>query len=218
MASYALPFGRGHKIGQGPVLSRLLGGWTLSPIFSWASGLPINFATGSYQEQGQAWDGDLSASAIPIGTAGVGTLGNTQHYGINAAAGSIVAVNGNQANGGSGVNMFSNPNAVFNEFRPFILGTDTRTGGAGTVYGQHRYNLDLGLTKDTQFTERVGAQIFVQAFNVVNHMQWADPSMSLQDPQDFGVLSGQYGALTLGGAGASANYTRIVQLGLRLHF
>ena len=219
MGSYILPFGKGHRIGgQSPILDRLIGGWTISPVFSWGTGLPINFASGSYQEQGQAWDGDLSASAIPIGTAGSGTLGNTQHYGINSASGSIVAVNGNAANGGSGVNMFSNPSAVFNEFRPFILGTDERTGGAGTVYGQHRYNLDLGITKNTQFTERVGAQIFVQAFNVVNHMQWGDPSMNLQDPQDFGVLSGQYGALTLGGAGASANYTRIIQLGLRLHF
>jgi hypothetical protein len=127
-------------------------------------------------------------------------------------------VNGDVLNGGSGVNMFANPAQVFSEFRPFILGVDGRTGGAGTVTGQSRWNLDLGLTKDTQFTERVGAQIFVQAFNAFNHMKWGDPSMNLLDPADFGVLSGQYGALTLGGSGASANYTRIIQLGLRLHF
>jgi hypothetical protein len=219
LGSYTLPFGKGHRIGgQSAILSRLIGGWTVSPIFSWGTGVPINFGSGSYQEQGQAWDGDLSASAIPIGTVPTNSLSNSQHYGINSAGGSIVAVNGNSANGGSGVNMFSNPSAVFSEFRPFILGTDQRTGGAGTMYGQHRYNLDLGITKDTQFTERVGAQIFVQAFNVLNHMQWSDPSMNLQDPQDFGVLGGQYGASTLGGSGASANYTRIIQLGLRLHF
>jgi len=42
--------------------------------------------------------------------------------------------------------------------------------------------------------------------------------MSLQDPGAFGALTNQYNALTLGGSGASANYTRIIQLGLRLRF
>ncbi len=216
LSSYTLPFGKGHRLGQGAFLSRVLGGWTVSPIFSWGTGLPINFGTGSYQEQGQAWDGDLSASAIPVGTTGASSLSNTQHYGVNNTG--TIGVNGNSSNGGSGVNLFSNPSQVYNDFRPFILGIDQRTGGAGTVYGQHRWNLDVGLTKDTQFTERVGMQIFVQAFNMLNHMQWGDPSMNLLDQPDFGVLGGQYGALTLGGSGASANYTRIIQLGLRLHF
>ena len=73
------------------------------------------------------------------------------------------------------------------------------------------------------FTERVGMQIFVQAFNVLNHMEWSDGSgdsggFSLQNPNGFGVLSGQYNPATLGGAGASANYTRIIQIGVRIHF
>lgn len=224
LGSYDLPFGKGHKLGQGPFLSRLLGGWTISPIFSWGSGLPLDFATGSYQEEGQAFDGDLSASAIPIGNVAASSLSNTAHYGV--VSNGYVGVNGDPANGGTGVNIFSDPAAVFAEFRPFILGVDGRTGGAGTFYGQHRWNLDLGLTKDTQFTERVGAQLYIQAFNVLNHMQWCDPGgvsagcagLNLQDPADFGVLSGQYGALTLGGSGASANYTRIIQIGLRVHF
>jgi hypothetical protein len=81
-----------------------------------------------------------------------------------------------------------------------------------------RWNLDLGLTKDTRITEKVGFQLFGQAFNVCNHMQWGDPGVNLQDPANFGVLSGQYGANTLGGAGAAANYTRLIQVGLRVYF
>jgi len=127
-------------------------------------------------------------------------------------------VNGDSANGGSGANIFSNPAAVYDSYRPFILGVDGRTGGAGIFYGQHRWNLDVGITKSTQFTERVSAQLYIQAFNVLNHMQWNDPSLNLLDQGDFGVLSGQYGALTLGGSDASANYTRIIQLGLRVSF
>ena len=97
-------------------------------------------------------------------------------------------MNGDVLNGGSGVNMFANPAQVFSEFRPFILGVDTRTGGAGTVTGQSRWNLDLGLTKDTQFTERVGAQIFVQAFNALNHPNFGQPDAALGDGST-GIIS-----------------------------
>jgi hypothetical protein len=67
-------------------------------------------------------------------------------------------------------------------------------------------------------TERVGFQFYAQGFNVLNHMQWGDPYMNIQDPADWGNLYGQYGAQTLGGSGASANYTRIIQLGVRFRF
>jgi len=214
LSSYQLPFGKGHKLGSSAVMSRIVGGWTLSPIFSFSTGLPVCVITGSGAEWGQAWDGNLSSCAIP--SVAASSFSNSPHYGITSNG--TIGVNGDPANGGSGVNLFANPAAVYNDFRPFLLGIDGRSGGGGNMRGQDRWNLDLGLTKDTQFTERVGAQIFVQAFNVLNHMEWSDPSLNLQDPADFGALNGQYNPQTLGGSGASANYTRIIQLGLRLHF
>ena len=217
LSTYQLPFGKGKRWGNNanPVLSRIISGWTISPVFTYGTGLPINFATGSYQEQGQAFDGDLSASAIPL-SGKSSSLSNSPVFGVIGSGN--VGVNGAPANGGNEVNMFSNPAAVYANFRPFILGLDTRTGGAGTIRGQTRYNLDLGITKDTRFTERIGAQLFVQAFNLTNHMEWSDPSVNLQNPAGFGVLSSQYNPATLGGSGASANYTRIIQIGLRVSF
>jgi hypothetical protein len=141
---------------------------------------------------------------------------NSPTFGINSTT--QVAVNGNQGNGGSGANLFANPTAVYNSFRPGLLGLDSNSGAAGILRGQVRWNVDLGLTKDTMFTERVGMQIFVQAFNVFNHMQFNDPFNALNDPGDFGALESQFNPLTLGGSGASANYTRIIQLGVRVHF
>jgi hypothetical protein len=216
LASYQLPFGKGHRLGgDNKILNRVIGGWNLAPIFSYGSGLPINFATGSYQEQGQAFDGDLSAEAIPI-SGKASSLSNTLHYNVNPTG--SIGVNGAVANGGAGINLFSDPAAVYNNFRPFILGYDQRTGGAGTVRGQQRWNVDLGLTKDTRITERIGAQLYVQAFNLFNHTMFSDPSLNLQDPADFGAIEGQYNAKALGGQGASAEYTRIVQIGLRVSF
>ena len=216
LASYQLPFGKGHRIGgDNKMLNRLVGGWTLSPIYSFGTGLPLQIATGSYQEQGQAFDGDLSADAIPISGKASNTS-NSIHYNVNPTG--TVGVNGNVANGGTGINFFTNPAAIYNNFRPFILGLDGRTGGAGTLRGQERFSLDLGLTKDTRITERIGTQLYVQAFNLLNHTEFSDPFLSLQDPADFGAIEGQYNAKTLGGAGASANYTRIIQIGLRISF
>ncbi len=218
--SYQLPFGKGKAwSSNNPVVSRLISGWTISPIFSYGSGLPVVFQTGSYQEQGQAFDGDLSANAIPI-SGKASSYGNSQHFGVNSDG--VIGVNSDNSQGGANVNFFSNPTAVYNNFRPFILGQDGRTGGSGIMRGYARYNLDLGITKDTKITERVGFQIFGQAFNVLNHMMWADPNLNLQDQANFGTpnggTGGQYNATTLGGSLASANYTRIIQVGLRLYF
>ena len=44
-------------------------------------------------------------------------------------------VNGNASKGGSGLNMFADPNAIYGEFRRLILGLDGSGGGAGVIRG-----------------------------------------------------------------------------------
>jgi hypothetical protein len=217
LSTYQLPFGKGKRWGNNanPILSRIISGWSISPVFTFGSGLPLSITTESGQEQGNAFDPNISATAIPVGIQ-ASSIGRGTNFGV-VGTGNI-ATNGNAANGGANNNIFADPAAVYAEFRPFILGIDQRTGGAGILRGLSRYNLDLGITKDTRFTERIGAQLYFQAFNVTNHMEWGDPSVSLQNPGGFGVLNGQYNAATLGGSGASANYTRIIQIGLRVSF
>jgi hypothetical protein len=221
-SSYQLPFGKGRTwMNNNTVLSKIVGGWTISPVFSFGSGLPLQIITGSGQEQGNGFDALISATAIPI-SGNASSLGNSIHQGVTSNG--VIGVNGDASQGGSQVNYFTNPSAVYNNFRPFILGIDGRTGGGGILRGQMRYNLDLGITKDTRITERFGFQIFGQAFNVLNHMMFNDPNLNLQDQANFGTPStlsgtgGQYNAQTLGGSLASANYTRIIQVGLRVYF
>jgi hypothetical protein len=224
LSTYQLPFGKGKRWGNNanPVLSRIISGWSISPVFTYGTGLPMQITTGSGQEQGNAFDANISATAIPVGVQ-ASSLGNSPHVGVSPTG--SIGVNTLPSNGGTGVNFFTNPAQVYSEFEPFILGVNGRTGGAGILRGMTRYNLDLGITKDTRFTERIGAQLFFQAFNVTNHMEWCDPGapcgspqLNLQNPLNFGSLTAQYNAATLGGAGASANYTRIIQIGLRVSF
>jgi hypothetical protein len=222
VGTYELPFGKGRRwASSNPVVSRLLGGWAISPVFSFGSGMPLPVFTGSFDsgtagtEAGQAWEGN-GANAIPLGN--TRNISNSAHTGVTIAANpNSVGVNGNDENGGAGVNIFgSNAVNVYNSFRPFILGLDGRSMTTGQLRGMPRWNLDLGFTKDTKITERVGVQFYAQMFNVLNHMQYADPFsgspyLSLQEPENFGVLDTQYGVL-------NNNYTRVIQLGLRVHF
>ena len=212
LATYNLPFGKGQRwANSNPVADRVLGGWSLSPIFSFGTGLPLFVYTGSYQEFGNGNVGDTGCSAVGL---------TSMSYGNSAQMG-VAPVNGFATGNGDNANLFSTSQlqSTFNNFRPSFPGIDGRCGGAGNLRGQMRWDLDLGLTKDTRINERLGFQFYAQAFNVLNHMQWNDPYMNIQDPADWGALDqGQYGAQTLGGAGAAANYTRIIQLGLRLRF
>ncbi|MGA8027003.1 MAG: hypothetical protein WB992_07645, partial [Bryobacteraceae bacterium] len=213
LGSWNLPFGKGQRWSSShKAVNEVIGGWIVSPIFSYGSGLPLDVYTGSYQEWGNGTIGN-GCDAIPL--SGIG-YSNTPVFGVNGSGG--IAVNGNPANGGTGVNLFGNPAAVYNNFRPNLVGIDGSCGGGGQLRGQPRWNLDLGLTKDTPITERIGVQFYAQAFNVLNHMMWGDPSVNLQNPAGFGVLTGQYNALGLGGGGAAGEYTRIIQLGIRVRF
>ncbi len=218
VSSYNLPFGKGQRwTSSHAAINQIIGGWIISPLFSYGSGLPLFVQTGSYQEWGTGVNGDTDGcTAVPINP----SMGysNTPVFGVTSSG--DVASNTNPSNGGSGVNLFSNPAAVYNNFRPNLVGIDGSCGGGGTLRGQPRWNLDLGLTKQVTFTEKAGLQFYAQAFNVLNHMEWADPTMNLQDRADWGALNSQYNALALGAGGGvtGTNYTRIIQLGLRFYF
>ncbi|MGH9407391.1 MAG: hypothetical protein ACRD3D_16350, partial [Terriglobia bacterium] len=112
-----------------------------------------------------------------------------------------------------GVNLFGNNAAqIFNSFAPCLVGICTRAGTGGYLRGPSLWDLDFSLNKTTNITERVSVEFFSEWFNALNHMNWgADLAQyNLQDPSGFGTL-GQFNVL-------QSNYTRVIQLGLRLSF
>jgi hypothetical protein len=195
---YQMPFG---KNGHGP-LNYAIQGWSIAPILNISSGLPLKVATGSGQEFGQG-GGANSAGAVLMSK---DTFGNSVHSGIAGDSTTQVGINSNAATGGAGLNLFANPLAVFNSFRPAMVGIDTTSGAGGQLRGLSRWNLDVALSRKFRFSERWSTTFSAQLFNAFNTVQFADPSVSLQSPQSFGVLSSQL------------NVPRIIQLGLHLDF
>jgi hypothetical protein len=210
LGTYDLPFGKGkHFATNNGILDRIIGGWTFAPIFQWNSGLVMETYTGSCDEFGQgnvAW----CSGMVPLQGTNVGSISRSPHYGVVSSGG--IGSNGDASNGGPGVNMFGNPSAVYNMFRPVVLGIDGRANDLGPLYGQHRWNLDFTIAKSTRINERILTTFYAQFFNAMNHMEFSDPGqygsggLNLQDPASFGVLNSQF------------NTPRHIELGLRISF
>ena len=213
LGTYALPFGPGQRwSSSNGVVSRLIGGWSVSPIFTYATGLPTEFYTGGLEMGAGYAENGSSAVPVDINTA---SLSNSHHQGVVVSTGSdnpaSVAINGNPGGAtGSGANMFTNPIAVYNSFRPFVLGIDGAPSPDGNLRGPITWNLDLGVNKETRITERVGVTLYGHFFNVLNHDNWNAPFLDLQDPNAFGVMTGGFGDI--------GNYTRVIELGARVFF
>lgn len=191
---YELPFGA-----SGGALSRVTGGWYVAGVYSAASGVPLDVC-----QRAGVYGGGLTfatcTGAIPTGGADLGV-------GVNSgvAGGGGIGTSGNPAAGGTGLNLFADPQAVFNSFRRVNISEDTRAG-RGAIYGLPRWNVDLSIGKRTRLSERTNLLISADVFNVFNTVQFSNPAMNLTSPATFGVITAQ------------GNDARAVQLAVRFEF
>jgi hypothetical protein len=137
-------------------------------------------------------------------------LGDGLHSGVRGSGG--VGTNGNPGSGGAGLNLFSNPQAAFADFRPILIGSDRREGRANPLVGLGFWNLDFSFGKRIAIKERLGVQLAADFFNIFNNVNFLDPPLSLTSPQSFGVISSQL-------VPANRSYgSRAIQLSLRVEF
>jgi len=207
---------------QRGLVGHLAGGWSIAPLFTAYTGSP--WQVYNYNASCQSFgEGNCSAEVSLDGAvlASKFTGGHSPHYNLNVSQSATanpfgVGVNTNVGNGGGGVNMFSNPIQVYNEFRPCILGYDTTCGTNGQIRAPGFWNLDATFAKDIGIWKegRVGATLIFQFSNLLNHTAMNAPDMALNDPADFGNMSSNNAYF---GAG-QAFHPRQVEFGLRIHF
>ena len=196
---------------QNGIVGRLLGGWTLSPVLTAGTGQPLQCTTNN---SGQNWGGEDGSTFTDTNENCVFTtppsLGRPQtHRGVVGGTDSLGVAVGTAyklPGGSSAVNMFTNPVAVFDSVRPLILGLDTNSGGAGRISGLGYLNLDLSVKKRVVVWEKVNLEFSGVFNNFMNHLDFAQPGLSLQSTTNWGVTKTQ------------GNSPRQIQMGLRASF
>src|SRR5208282_2226210 len=194
---------------QQGVIGHVLGGWSISPLFVWGSGFPVEINT---------TNGDCGTFG-ECNTAYIGAQENGMIVGNLNYSASQKRSSGNTTCGTAGpFDVFSNPDnecpAFLGTFggpvRNSILGLDSHFGGGGPLRGLPFFNLDLGVTKKIRIAERVSSSLYFDWTNVLNHMQPNDPSFSLANQATWGVLGG--------GGNVQGNQPRKLQVGLSFDF
>ena len=178
-AIYELPIGKGKMIGKdmNGVLNAIVGGWQVSPIVTFRTGWPLPV----YGAQDES-----------------GTFGR----GARADCSSLPKVNGDTPIGGGvgGIQWFNN---VGNFANPAVGTFGNCAPQLGGLRGPHYTNVDLGLAKNFQLTERFKLQFRTDFINAFNHVQLNAPNMGL------GATMGQI---------TSAQPPRNIQLALKLYY
>jgi hypothetical protein len=192
-AIYQMPFGRGHMLGRNlnRGLDAAFGGWQLSGVYRWNTGLPLT---------------------TPIDDARWPTNWNVQTA-TTQITNVPVCVDRTVAKlFGCGMTV-----AAYQSFRNAFPG---ETGQRNFLRLPGFTDVDLGLTKNFKLTERFGMQFRWEVFNVANFQQFgaldqsrtgfgigADPAVrNLQPAKNFSNFTGIQGS------------PRVMQFGLRLDF
>jgi Carboxypeptidase regulatory-like domain len=193
---------------QKGIIGHIAGGWTISPLFTAQSGVPIGVGL----VEGGCTDcqafGEVADSASAFVPETENAVLNSKFTGGNSANYHVPGSGGVGTNNPLGVNMFSNPAGVYSEFRRCILGYDTNCGGIGNIRNLPTWNVDAQALKDIGIWKegKVGASLSLQVTNVLNHVQAGSPSLSITAPTTFGRITTQ------------ANTPRNMEIGIRVHF
>jgi carboxypeptidase family protein len=195
-ALWQLPVGKGHHfLNDAPgVVDALIGGWQLTGIFRWNSGLPVQ---------------------TPFDAAQWATNWNVQSNGVRVGPFESSPTRG----GAADPNIFSNPKAAYNAFRNAFPG---ETGDRNVLRLPGYVSLDMGLDKSftMPYNEKHKLQFRWEVFNVTNTQRLTlleitrsnlglnqDSQLTTSDPGPaFGKLDGIQGA------------PRVMQFGLRYTF
>jgi hypothetical protein len=199
---WELPFGKDRWFNLYGVLDKMFGGWYSSWIFTAQTGEPLVITQGT-----GVWGGgfDVVSGAIPI--TDPSSFGAGAHKGVNASG----AVGAGGA-AGSQINLFEDPQQVFNSIRRVQISNDGRSGRANPLRGLSRWNLDMSLGKKTTVMENKALTFSFDFFNILNKVDFANPSLDLTNPATFGVITQQFTP-----PNRSAG-SRWIQLGMRLEF
>jgi hypothetical protein len=190
-----LPFGKGKRfLNQGGIVDKLAGGWQLSGINRYQSGVPLSFFTSDpvftdfLQLAGYLGNIRLNLTGAPIEGSGAFIANRLGQQVINPAAFVAPPQFGSGANPNpSGATIGSAAYAAYYSNPLRFFGTTSPT--LSSLRADPFYNEDISLLKKTRLTETITLEIGAEAFNVFNRHRFFFPTTDLRDAFNFGFES-----------------------------
>lgn len=192
-AIYQLPVGRGHWLlgDANRWVNGVLGGWQLSGIFRWNSGLPVE---------------------TPLDFGGWPTNWNRRNYTVRIAP---IQSSPTRGSGNQPANLFSDPAAAFHSFRS---GRPGERGDRNVLRYPGFVTLDMGLFKSwgMPWSENHKLQLRWEVFNVTNTQRLTAVDAFVQGVDPF--QSSKTPTANFGNFTAIQGTPRVMQFGLRYKF
>jgi hypothetical protein len=190
---YELPFGRGQKWGNSSnrITNAIFGGWTISGLYRWTSGLPFSVSNGFQFPTN--WE--LTGQAVLVGptpVTGVGTNCSSGTCNPNVFVGSTGGT-------GSAVNSFDYP-------------FPGESGSRNNLRGPGYFDVDAAVRKSWSLTERAKLAFGFDVFNLTNSVRFDVGSVTFNGNAaiDSGSAFGNYESVLTG--------SRRIEISLRFIF
>lgn len=213
---YEFPVGKGHKFAGGAPrwLNEIIGGWSMTGIFNYQSGEPFTLQSGSFTTNSQH-----VSTALIVGT----KPGSSITYNVPGIIGPVLYQTGGfvttLTSPDLNCQVFTNGNT-----KVCIPAAGQQGSGRNAVRGPDFWNLDSGLLKNFNLTERFKLQFRAEIFNVLNHPNFENPrNASVGSPT---ITSSSFGTACCSTAAVQSSSqvnpigepSRVIQLGLKLSF
>jgi hypothetical protein len=166
--AYQLPFGRGQRWGSnwGKAVDGFFGGWHLSNILTYRTGLPLN---------------------VTLASSGVNPANGQSYSFFNLNGGTLRPNLVGSPN--TGISPETNRNDFLSSTAFQVQALNTPGDASRDVaLGPGFFNLDLSLGKRILLTERQALDVRFEAFNSTNHTNFGNPGTSFGS-STFGVIS-----------------------------
>lgn len=192
---WELPFGRGKALfgGSSAEMDRVIGGWQLSGVARWTSGLPFSVISGA------GWGTNWDEKSSMIQTGPVQTHTHMVQSVTTTSSGATIVSSTAQA--------FADPTLALENMRNPYPG---EAGQRNNFRGDGYFGIDASLAKSWKIRERSGLRFAWEVFNVTNSVRFdVNPLTSLQNM----TSSGEFGVY-----GATLTRPRLQQFSLRYSF
>ncbi len=209
---YQLPFGKGkHFLNSGRGLDKVVGGWQLEGILTLMSGLPF---TVTYSSTYLNLASGGTNTPIQVGPAnilhGINTTSNGGSPWFDPTAFAAPPCQ-------SATPSASCPTGAIDQ----IAGAAQQVGNVGrnSMIGPNFYNVNLALSKTTQFGERINMQLRLETVNTTNTPQFGNPNGTCctANNANFGFVTSTISSGS-GSVNSGTGGPRSVQLAVKFTF